>query len=135
VAGFPSCLQWTNSTSCGGVDFACQGAGQCVKTCTSDCTTSACRSNAYYECKPVGACNKYVLQDNCPARDAYCAPIGGGEVACKACSSTCQTAGSFQCTGNTSYVYCKAATNGCKTLLSGSCNDCFAKGKVGCGVN
>jgi hypothetical protein len=135
VAGFPSCLQWTNSKSCGGVDYACQGAGQCVKTCTNDCTTSACRSNAYYECKPIGACNKYVLQDNCPAHDAYCGPAPGGEVACKACNSTCQTAGSFQCTGNTSYITCRAATNGCKTQVTGSCNNCFANGKVGCGVN
>ena len=44
------------------------------------------------------------------------------------------TAGSFQCTGNTSYVYCKAAVNGCRTQVTGSCNDCFAKGKLGCGV-
>jgi hypothetical protein len=132
VAGFPSCLQWSTSTSCGGVPYACQGAGVCAKTCTDECTTSACRSNAYYECQNVLGCNRYVLQDNCPAKDAYCAPIGGGEVACKACNSTCATTPGFVCTSNYSYQYCKADTRGCKSIVTGSCVNCFASGFTGC---
>lgn len=123
VAGFPSCLQWTASTSCGAGNV-CQGSGSCVKACTDECTGPVCSSNRYYECKIVNGCKKRVLQDDCPAKDAYCGAIGGGEVACKACNSTC-TNPFFQCTGSTSYVSCVQQSNGCKYQKSGSCTNCF----------
>lgn len=133
-----ACTQHVGLANPCAANTACQGAGQCVPTCTNACTENytLCSGNLLEVCKKgANGCTSWVASDNCATHDAHCAttPSGGG--VCQACASTCAVGDSFSCAGTSSYVYCKQETNGCKTLLSGGCNqNCFIGGRAGCGV-
>lgn len=140
-----ACTQHVLSTQPCPAGTVCQGAGQCVATCTNACVenTSVCANNAVFTCKRgANGCTSYVTTDSCGAKDATCVKLASPPVAvCKACNSTCAIANSFACTSTTNYQFCRQEPNGCRTLVLGSCSapvsgppNCFAQGKVGCGA-